>query len=74
MMKTLNTLPIGTAGKIQEVNVTPSLKRRLFDLGFIPGSLITPIYPSVLGDPIAYSIRGITIALRNQDAQEIFLE
>lgn len=74
MMKTLDTLALGTTAKIQEVQANPSLRRRLLDLGFVPGSNITPLYRGVFGDPTAYSIRGSTIALRFFDATQIFIQ
>lgn len=74
MMKTLDTLALGTTAKIQEVQANPTLRRRLLDLGFVPGSSITPLYHSVFGDPTAYSIRGTTIALRKLDATQIYLQ
>lgn len=73
-MKTLNTLSLGQMGKIQELHCSPNLKRRLLDLGFIPGSIVFPVYRSTFGNPIAYRIRGITIAIRNQDANQIILQ
>jgi len=74
MMKSLNTLPIGEVGIIQEVNCNLRIKRRLFDIGFIPGSKVTPIYRGILGDPTAYFLRGITIALRDSDAKQILIK
>lgn len=72
-MKTLDTLALGTTAKIAEVQTNPTLRRRLLDLGFVPGSAITPLYRGVFGDPTAYSIRGTTIALRSFDATQIYL-
>lgn len=50
-----------------------NIKRRLFDLGFIPNTEITPIFKSVFGNPTAYLIRNITIALRSEDAEKILV-
>lgn len=50
------------------------MQRRLFDLGFYPGTPIKRVLTSPKGDPRAYKIRGTTIALRNSDAQYIFVE
>lgn len=47
------------------------MKRRLFDLGFYKGTLVKKVLVSPKGDPIAYRVRGTTIALRNSDAQYI---
>ena len=43
-------------------------RRRLLDLGLVPGTEITPELTSAAGDPVAYRIRGALIALRRTQA------
>lgn len=50
------------------------MKRRLLDLGFFTGTSIKKVLISPKGDPIAYRVRGTTIALRNSDAKYIEVE
>lgn len=47
------------------------MRRRLLDLGFYQDTLVKKILTSPKGDPIAYRIRGTTIALRNNDAKYV---
>ena len=47
------------------------MRRRLFDLGLIPGTQVTCTARSPAGDPAAYLIRGAVVALRGRDAGEI---
>ncbi len=49
-------------------------RRRLLDLGVVPGTLITAELRSAGGDPTAYRIRGAMIALRRQQAEWIEVE
>ena len=49
-------------------------RRRLLDLGVVPGTRITAELRSAAGDPTAYQVRGALIALRKQHAQQIFIE
>jgi DtxR family Mn-dependent transcriptional regulator len=49
-------------------------RRRLMDLGVTPGTEITMEMPSAGGDPIAYQIRGATIALRKEQAGLIHIQ
>ena len=49
-------------------------RRRLMDLGVVPGSRITAVLESISGDPVAYTIRGATIALRKQQSNMIYIE
>lgn len=46
-------------------------RRRLMDLGLLPGTTIEVEMASAGGDPIAYRIRGAVIALRKSQAQWI---
>lgn len=46
-------------------------RRRLLDLGVVPGTEITPELVSGAGDPIAYRIRGALVALRRSQASRI---
>ncbi|HZD79253.1 MAG TPA: iron dependent repressor, metal binding and dimerization domain protein [Actinomycetota bacterium] len=62
----------------QEVRVTslsPACqgpqRRRMLDLGVVPGTRITPELVSTSGDPVAYRIRGALIALRRHQASWI---
>jgi DtxR family Mn-dependent transcriptional regulator len=48
-------------------------RRRLMDLGVTPGTEITMEMKSAGGDPIAYLIRGATIALRKDQAGLIYI-
>lgn len=43
-------------------------RRRLMDLGLVPGTVITAELRSMSGNPMAYNIRGATIALRKDQA------
>ena len=49
-------------------------RRRLMDLGVIPGTEISVDMRSATGDPTAYRIRGASIALRSQQARHIYIE
>lgn len=49
-------------------------RRRLMDLGITPGTEVTVEMKSAAGDPIAYQIRGASIALRKDQAGLIFIE
>lgn len=46
-------------------------RRRLFDLGIIPGTKINVEMVNPSGDPTAYRIRGSVIALRSSQARQI---
>ncbi len=49
-------------------------RRRMVDLGILPGTRIENVMPSPLGDPVAYRIRSAVIALRREQAELIEVE
>ena len=67
-------LEINSSAKITYINVNKNIKRRLLDLGIIENTIITPIFKSISGNPIAYEVRNIIIAIRNEDAKNIFVK
>lgn len=69
--KSLIDFPLGSLLKIKRVHIYGPLKRRLLDLGFVPGAEVKVLQKSPLGDPIAYQINQTTIALRKEQGQKI---
>ena len=69
----LNALQVGERGIVAQVEGEPAMRRRLMDLGLVPGTVVTCRLISPAGDPAAYQIRGATIALRSRDAAGVRL-
>lgn len=69
----LDTLQPGETGQVTGISSLSRgvERRRLFDLGIIPGTEITVELVNPGGDPTAYRIRGSVIALRNSQAHLI---
>lgn len=70
---TLLDLKSGETGVVDELSkqIKGAERRRLFDLGFIPGTEVTCQLSNPLNDPHGYLVRGATIALRNRQARAI---
>ncbi len=71
--RTLLSLAVGESGRITALSDGCVLKRRLTEHGLSPGACITCVGASPLGDPRAYAIRGCDIAIRQRDAEMIFI-
>jgi DtxR family Mn-dependent transcriptional regulator len=73
--RTLSSLKIGEAGTI--LGIAKALRgqqrRRLMDLGIVPGTKIEAELESLTGDPVAYRVRGTTVALRKKQTEKIYL-
>lgn len=69
----LHQLAPGQSARV--VELSPACRgmerRRLLDLGFVPGTRVTVDMASPLGDPRAYRVRGTLVALRQDQARWI---
>lgn len=71
---TLNNLPVGSYGMVKDLTAKGKVRRRMLDLGLIQDTIVESLRKSPAGDPIAYEIRGAVIALRSEEACNIFIE
>lgn len=73
---TLANIEVGQRARV--IGLSPACqgaqRRRLLDLGVVPGTIIEAEMVSASGDPIAYRIRGALIALRRSQAEWILVE
>lgn len=72
----LTSLAKGESGKVLALSTIcrGQQRQRLMDLGIIPGTIISMEMSSASGDPVAFNIRGATIALRKEQASMIHIE
>ncbi len=74
-VETLAVLRLGESAEV--VRISPAYqgpqRRRLLDLGVVPGTRITARLRSASGDPVGYEIRGALIALRREQAERILV-
>ena len=70
----LSNLRINDVGNIKKINSSYSEVRRLYDLGFVIGSKVSPILISPSKHIKAYLIKDSIIALRDSDALKIEVE
>ena len=69
----MDQLPEGASAQVVEVGGESAMRRRLLDLGLIPGTWVTCRGRAPSGDPGAYVFRGCVIALRAKDAAAVAL-
>jgi DtxR family Mn-dependent transcriptional regulator len=72
----LSTLSPGTSARVTGLAraLRGPQRRRLLDLGFVPGTVVEAEYASAMGDPVAYRVRGALIALRREQAAAVLTE
>ncbi|MCB0569315.1 MAG: DtxR family transcriptional regulator [Phaeodactylibacter sp.] len=72
----LSALKAGESALVKGISPTcrGQQRRRLMDLGIVPGTAITTEFRSASGDPVAYRVLGTTIAIRRSQADQIFID
>ena len=70
----LRGLPTGRKAKILSVEAYGEMNRRIRDMGLIPGTSVSVVGRAPLQDPMAVRISGVTISLRNSEADRIQVE
>lgn len=70
---TLNAMPIGSFALVTKINAEGMTRRRLLDLGLVPGTRVEVVRRSFLGDPVAYNIRGALIVLRKEQSSQVMV-
>ncbi len=68
---TLDRLPLNRRAVVAAVSAPEDQRRRLLELGFVPGGEVSAVHESPWGAPGAYAVCGAGIALRRADAREI---
>jgi DtxR family Mn-dependent transcriptional regulator len=74
--RTLAGLKRGRSARVRRLDdsLQGFTRRRLLDLGLTPGAAVTAELNSLLGDPVAYRVRGALIALRREQAAQVFID
>lgn len=69
----LHELPLGQPAMVMALQAPGSIRRRLLDLGLVPGTKVKAVLRSPSGDPVAFSVRGTVIALRDSEGRSILV-
>jgi DtxR family Mn-dependent transcriptional regulator len=74
-LRRLSDLPIGGEAVVHALapSCTGPERRRLLDLGVVPGTRVRCEFASPFGSPRSYDIRGALIALRDHQADRILI-
>ncbi len=70
----LTDLAIGDTATITAIRGRGAFRRRLLELGIVPGTPVSRTGQAPLGDPITYRVRGAVIALRRDEADTVVVE
>ncbi|MEN6610123.1 MAG: ferrous iron transport protein A [Methanoregulaceae archaeon] len=68
---TLDCMPLAGMCRVGSVTAQGTLRKRLMEMGFVPGALVEIVRIAPLGDPVDYRIKGYHISLRATEAKLI---
>lgn len=69
----LDELTLGATGRVARVSGEPGFRRRLLELGFVPGTTVERTGQAPFGDPLQFRVREVVVGLRRADAARVAL-
>lgn len=74
MTKLLTDLELGKNAMITKVNGSGAIRRRMIDMGIVPGMEVKMERYAPLGDPVQIKLKGYHLSLRKEEANTIEIE
>ncbi|MFO0681000.1 MAG: ferrous iron transport protein A [Sandaracinus sp.] len=71
---TLADLGVDASARVARVEGAPALRRRLLEMGVLPGTVLRVVRVAPLGDPLVVRLRGYELSLRHDDARAVAVE
>ena len=72
--KIIRQMQIGQSGRIATGEALGEMGRRIRDMGLIPGTTVSVVGRAPLKDPVALRLSGVTVTLRNSEADHITVD
>jgi ferrous iron transport protein A len=70
-LTTLDKLSSGQQAILDRLDLPDDIARRLMELGFLPGHIVTPALSAPGGEPRVYRVDGSEVALRRETAARL---
>ncbi|HZJ84059.1 MAG TPA: FeoA family protein [Syntrophomonadaceae bacterium] len=74
MAKLLSELGLGKNARIVKVNGNGAVRRRMIDMGIVPGMEVKMERFAPLGDPLQIKLKGCHLSLRKEEAETVLVE
>ncbi len=69
MSATLDLLPIGRTARLVRLGGERAFRRRLMELGLLPGTPVRVVRRAEVGGVLELEVRGCRVSVRTRDAQ-----
>ena len=70
-MPSLAEIPLGRAVTVREISGPGAFRRRLLEMGLVPGTGVRIVTIAPLGDPLQIEVRGSQWSIRRGEAAQI---
>jgi len=70
----LAQIPLGRRVTVREVSGPAAFRRRLLEMGLVPGTELQIVTIAPLGDPLRIAVRGGEWSIRRAEAAHILVE
>lgn len=67
----LNDLAVGSSARLLQVGGRRAFRRRLMELGLLPGTSVRVVRRVPVGDLVELEVRGCHVSLRRSEAQHL---
>lgn len=71
---TLGDVPLGTTVIVTAVGGEGAFRRRIMELGVLPGTRVQLVRVAPLGDPLELRVRGCALSMRRDEARSIAVD
>jgi Fe2+ transport system protein FeoA len=73
VVQSLAEIPLGRAVTVREVGGSTAFRRRLLEMGLVPGTSVKIVTIAPLGDPLQIEVRGGQWSIRRDEAAQIMV-
>jgi ferrous iron transport protein A len=73
-MTCLSDLPVGARAHVVQIGGERSFRRRLMELGLLPGTAVRLVRKADIGGILEVEVRGCHLSLRHTEARHLVLQ
>ena len=73
-MASLSDLALGRVATVRGIDGTRAFRRRLLEMGLVPGTEVRVVTIAPLGDPLQIEVRGGQWSIRRAEAAQIVVD
>lgn len=70
-IESLARLEVGATAVVRAVSCARPVRRRLLEMGLLPGTVVRVVRTAPLGDPLELALRGYSLSIRRAEAMGV---